>query len=210
MRLTDPDWPLALRTVNTDVCVHAARNKRIVGKLCASSPNIFLFWRRPETEGIVTYFILLRCHLRQNLCSDAFARTTRLRGFSFKFRKERRSGNLSQSSAYHLHSGQRNGTYNESNGSGLHWIKHVSMPNDPDVNRGEYEKVSRGVQTCNPTFEPAVISEPLDGRSRPRRTSPRPTRGTISISSPVRVRLPEEGSSAQAEDPSLGPRPSLS
>ena len=84
-------------------------------------------------------------------------RTTRSIGLSLRFRSDRRSGNLAQSSAYHLQNGQEYNTCNETGENGLRGVEHVSMPDDSHVNGREYEQAFRGcVQARNPTFEPVT------------------------------------------------------
>ena len=64
-RLTDGDHPLALGAVDVGVSVYAAGNERVVRKLCASVPCLFLL-RRLGAEGIVSYARLIRVNLQRN------------------------------------------------------------------------------------------------------------------------------------------------
>lgn len=65
-RLTNGDRPFTPWTADVDVGVHATRNERIVRKLYLSIPELFLFRRRPEVEGIISNILLIQCHSREN------------------------------------------------------------------------------------------------------------------------------------------------
>ena len=118
-----------------------------------------MFGRWSEVERIISCPRLRRCH-SQDPRMALSVRTTRTIGSSLRSR----SGNLSQSSAYHLQSGQELITRNQPGENSLRGVEQISMPDDPYINGRENEQVSGCVQIRNPTFKPVAVCNPSEGR----------------------------------------------